>query len=465
MVNTKVICTIGPATNSYEMLEKLFHAGMNVARMNMSHGDHETHGKVIERIKRLNENIDYPVGILLDTKGPEIRTGDTEVDAVVGEKIEVAVVPMEEKPNLLYIGYPDLIHSVSDGDKITIDNGLINLKVLSKDKYTMMCEVIDGGYIKGRRHVNLPGVTVNLPAITEKDKSDILFGLEQGIDFVALSFVREASNIHEVQALLGDMVGKVKIIAKIENHEGVENVEEIIKAADGIMVARGDLGVEVDIEELPHIQRRIGALCAQHGKRLIIATHLLESMIENPIPTRAEVTDVSNAVYEEADAIMLSGETTVGKYPIRAVEHLVKLARKTETFPGVGYARRNLNVPKREQHVASCAVDLAIRLKDKGILVLTRTGFTADYASNCRPFGLKIYSFTDNPKTFRTMVLNRSVIPFFMPFSTKPEETLHNAFRILRDRGFVAAGEEIVVLSDMQTDEGIIDSIQIRPIP
>lgn len=295
MRKTKIICTIGPATESFDMLEKLYDAGMNVVRLNMSHGDHESHAKVIRAVQTLNKKVKFPIPILLDTQGPEIRTGDIADDLNLKEGSEISIsvrgaTNVEETS--IHINYDDLIDSVTVGDMITVDNGLINLEVLEKNEPTLRCKVIDGGVLKSKRHVNLPGIRVNLPAITEKDRKDILFAMEQELDYIALSFVRTANDVRELKEVLGEKANKIKIISKIEDQEGVRNLEEIIEESDGVMVARGDLGVEISVDLLPNEQRRMVRLCAEKGKRVIVATHLLESMIENPIPTRAEVTDV-----------------------------------------------------------------------------------------------------------------------------------------------------------------------------
>jgi len=331
---TKIICTVGPATSSYDMLEQMHAAGMDIVRLNMSHATQKWADHVINDIVELNKHTAFPVGILLDTQGPEIRTGvrESDLDLKAGDEISITVrdgVDVEESS--IRINYDELIDAVNVGDKITVDNGLINLEVLEKDKNRMRCKVLDGGKLGSKKHVNLPGIRVNLPAITQKDREDILFALERELDYIALSFVREASDVLQLRELINqhrpDKASTIRIISKIEDQQGVNNLEEIIKVSDGIMVARGDLGVEIDLAELPNTQRRIVRLCAEYGKRVIVATHLLESMIENPIPTRAEVTDVANAVYEEADAIMLSGETTVGKHPLRCVRQLDAIAR------------------------------------------------------------------------------------------------------------------------------------------
>lgn len=465
MRKTKIICTIGPKTDSYEMLEKMVAAGMNVVRLNMSHGDHESHAKVIKAIKTLNKKVKYPVPVLLDTQGPEIRTGDlqTDLDLRKGSVITVSVRGEHSvEETSIPINYDELVDTVQVGDKITVDNGLINLQVLSKSERSMNCEVLDGGLLKSKRHVNLPGIRVNLPAITEKDRRDILFGVEQEVDFIALSFVREASDIQELRALLGSKAQKIKIIAKIEDQEGVKNLEEIIQVADGVMVARGDLGVEIQVEELPNVQRNIVKLCAEYGKRVIVATHLLESMIENPIPTRAEVTDVANAVYEEVDAVMLSGETTVGKYPIRCIEYLDKIARASENGVGLRFSE-GLRGSDDKQMLAKSAVHLAESIKAKGIVVITRRGRMASFVCNARPVHATIYAFTNDSRTRRQMALNRNVLSYRINLSQDPEKTLSTAFASLIEKQACAPGDKVVVISDILEGSGV-DAIQVRQI-
>lgn len=467
MRKTKIICTIGPVTDSYPMLEKLAKAGMDIVRLNMSHGDHESAAKVIKSIKTLNRKVTYPIAILMDTQGPEIRTGDlaNELELRNGSIITISVRDSTDvESSSVHIHYDDLLETVSVGDRITVDNGIINFEVLAKnDNGTMQCKVIDGGILKSKRHVNLPGIRVNLPAITKKDKADILFAMEQQVDFIALSFVREAKDIRELRELMGEKARKIKIIAKIEDQSGVENLEAILDEADGIMVARGDLGVEINVAELPNVQRRIVQLCAERGKRVIVATHLLESMIENPIPTRAEVTDVANAIYEEVDAVMLSAETTVGKHPIRCVEQLVEIAEATESFPGLNFTR-NLDRDEEKQQLAITAVQLAESLKAKAIVVITRRGFMADYVTNCHPQHARICAFTNDSQTRRRLMLNRNVSPFRTAFSNDPEKTLQIAFDALKLRASFETGDKVVVISDILEGSGI-EAIQIRQIP
>ena len=271
MQKTRVICTIGPATESYEMLRKMYDAGMDIVRLNMSHGTRESHAKVIQYIKTLNKKVEFPIPILLDTQGPEIRTGDLSDDLNLQSGSIVSISargPLDVEESSIHIDYADLLETVNVGDKITVDNGLINFEILEKTGHLMQCRVLDGGILKSKRHVNLPGVRVNLPAITEKDEKDIIFGLARDVDFIALSFVRGVDDIRQLKHLMGHKVGKVKIIAKIEDQEGVSNLEDIIQEADGIMVARGDLGVEINLEDLPNVQRKIVRLCAESGKRV-----------------------------------------------------------------------------------------------------------------------------------------------------------------------------------------------------
>jgi pyruvate kinase len=304
-------------------------------------------------------------------------------------------------------------------------------------------------------------------SITQKDEEDIKFGLDRELDYIALSFVRDAKDVLQLRELINsyapEKLNQIKIIAKIEDQEGVRNLEEIVQVADGIMVARGDLGVEIDLADLPNTQRRIVRLCAEYGKRVIVATHLLESMIENPIPTRAEVTDVANAVYEEADAIMLSGETTVGKHPLRCIKYMDSIARATEPNPGLGFIK-NLRKNSDKEHLAATAVELAESLGAKGIVVVTRHGVMANYVTNCHPASSPIFAFTNVGVTRRIMTLNRYVYPFKIEFSADPEETMARAFAELKDKVNYKSGDKVVVISDLLIDKDSV-GIQIRYLP
>ncbi len=463
---TKIVCTIGPATASYPILEQLYHAGMNLVRLNMSHADHADAKKIINWIKTLNRKVQYPIPILLDTQGPEIRTGEINepIDLKPGQIVTVSVRGDDVETSSIHVNYSELVDVLEIGNRMTVDNGLINFEVLDKKGHQLICKVIDGGTLGSKRHVNLPGVRINLPSITAKDRKDIEFGLEHDVDFIALSFVRSAKDVVELRELLEskNKASSVQIIAKIEDQEGVHNVHEIVRAADGIMVARGDLGIETDIADLPNIQRRIVHSSAKWGKRSIVATHLLESMIENPIPTRAEVTDVANAIYEGVDGIMLSGETTIGKYPVRCVEQLDAIAKQTEKWPGLGY-EKELIADTDKQHIANNAVALAEDINAAGIVVITRRGITADLVTSARPQTVPIYAFTNSSKTRRRLSLNRAVLSYRMQFSSEPEKTLQRALLILKQREGFGGNAKVVVISDVLAERKT-DAIQLRYI-
>ena len=379
-----------------------------------------------------------------------------------GQIITVSVRAGEVEERSIHIDYKDLIGAVKEGDTLTVDNGLINLKVLKKDQGTLKCRVLDEGTLKSKRHVNLPGININLPAITNKDKKDINFGIQNKIDYIALSFVREAKDVLELKKYLGKSAEKIKIISKIEDRQGVDNIEGIIDVSDAIMVARGDLGIEINIEELPNVQRNIVRLCQEKGKRVIVATHMLESMIEHPIPTRAEVTDVANAVYEEADALMLSGETSVGKYPVSSVQHLDKIAVATEKQPGLSF-RKGLIKTDEKQHVGATAVGLAEAIGSSAVVVITRRGIMAQYVTNRRPVKTYIYAFTEDKTVRRQLSINRAVAAHQVKFDKDPEKTIRNALTALKKAEGFKSGDRVVVVSDIITKTDS-DAVLIRAI-
>ena len=426
---TKVIATIGPSTNSYEKLKNLHKAGMNVVRINMSHANHAYAQAIINHVKKLNKNeasLTNPIGILIDTQGPEIRTGisQSDIDLKVGEIVNLTIRDdVDVETSSIKINYKGLVKNVEKGSKISIDNGLINFKVLDKDNENLKCKVLDGGTLGSKRHVNLPGVRVDLPSITKKDRKDINFGIKNNVSFIALSFVRSAKDILTLRSILNRKKSPIKIIAKIENQEGLDNIHEITKAADIVMVARGDLGIETDLADLPNIQRRIMYASAKWGRRSIVATHLLESMIHNPTPTRAEVTDVANAIYEGADAVMLSGETSVGKYPIQCIKMLKKIAIKTEHFRTLGY-EKFLKDNSDWQNIAQGARDLADRINADGIIVITRSGQTANVVSNTKPFRMPVHAFTNNLDTFYHLSLIGGIEPHFIKSIVNQSNTI-----------------------------------------
>ena len=451
---TKIICTVGPSTASYEGIERLYQAGMSVVRLNMSHASQDEAAQIIHWIKTLNRKVRYPMPIMLDTQGPEIRTGplDEPLALHAGQKVylDVAPQPAADVPSIA-VNYPGLAEAVAVGDRVRLDNGLINVRVTARTSDRLECQVADGGLLGSRKHVNLPGIAVNLASITGKDRDDIAFGIAEEIDFIALSFVRSADDIAELQELLGPRAGRViQVIAKIENTEGVRNAEEIAQAADAV------------IATLPIVQRRLAEICARLGKRCIIATHLMESMIENPIPTRAEVTDVANAVYEGADAVMLSGETSIGAYPYRCVEQLANIAEASERQRGFSL-HESLANDTAKQHLATSAARLAEAIHAAGIVVITRRGITADLMTNCHPDQVPIFAFTNTSQTRRRLMLNRGVFAYRTSFSNDPEKTIQTAFAVLREREGIGPDESVVVISDVLAEKAV-DAIQLRKV-
>ena len=463
MKRTKIICTIGPATESFSSLKKLYKAGMNVARLNMSHSDHKSAKKIIDRLKKLNKQVKIPVGIMLDTQGPEIRTGNSAsvVDLVPGQIISFTVRDnIDVETTSIRVNYDELIESVKVGTLISLDNGLLNFKVLKKFENELECRVIDGGKLGSKRHVNLPGIRINLPAVTEKDKEDITFGLEEGVDFIALSFVRSANDIDDLRKFLGKRQKGVKIISKIEDREGLTNIDQICEASDGVMVARGDLGIETDLFNLPNIQRKIMSKCAENGVRSIVATHLLESMIDNPTPTRAEVTDIANAIYEGADAVMLSGETSIGKYPVDCVAYISKISKQTEKYRTLGYESK-LVADTDWQYLGIAAKSMAESIQADGIIAITRSGQTAEIVSNAKPFMIPVYAFSNNRKTLNQLSLAGSVNSFYSRMYSDHEKNVDSALKVLQKELNPNKSLKFIVISGILSEVSA-DSIEIR---
>ena len=462
---TKIICTIGPTTETFSSIKKLHEAGMNVARLNMSHSDHKNAKKIIDRIKKLNKTIENPVGILLDTQGPEIRTGDTSqvVNLEPGQLVSFTIRDkVDVETTSIRVHYDELIQSVNVGTLISLDNGLLNFKVLKKSKNELECKVLDGGKLGSKRHVNLPGIRINLPSVTEKDKRDIAFGLKEDVDFIALSFVRNASDIDDLKKVLKNRAKKVKIISKIEDREGLSNIEEICEVSDSVMVARGDLGIETDLANLPNIQRKIMSNCAKYGVRSIVATHLLESMIDNPTPTRAEVTDVANAIYEGADAVMLSGETTIGKYPTESVKFISRIAKQTEKYRTLGYESQLISKTDW-QHLGVAAKDIAESIQADGIIAITRSGQTAEIVANAKPFMIPIFAFSNNKKTIKQLSLTGSVHAYKSSMHSDHEKNLQSIMRILKRELSPKRDLKFVVISGILS-ENSADAIEVRSL-
>ena len=464
-IKTKIIATIGPSTSKYSDLKSLHAAGMNVARINMSHATHSDAINIINSINKINQlqsKVYGPAGILLDTQGPEIRTGinQSDIDLNIGDIVNLTIRDdVDVETSSIKINYKGLIKSVEKGSKISIDNGLLNFKVLAKDNENLKCRVLDGGTLGSKRHVNLPGVRVDLPSITKKDRKDINLAIKHNVSFIALSFVRSAKDVLDLRAILKKKKSSAQIIAKIENQEGLDNIHAITQAADIVMVARGDLGIETDLADLPNIQRRIMYATAKWGRRSIVATHLLESMINNPTPTRAEVTDVANAIYEGADAVMLSGETSVGKFPIQCIKMLKKIALKTEYFRTIGY-ERFLNESSDWQNIALGARDLASRINADGIIIITRSGQTANVVSNTKPFRMPVHAFTNNNNTYNHLSLVGGIKPYFLKSISNKSLTIKKIKSILSSSTKSKKSLKFVLIAGIYSASHT-DSIQI----
>ena len=464
---TKIVATLGPATESPEMIGKLIAAGVDVFRLNMSHADHDWVRRTVRVIRESSRQQERIVATLMDTQGPAIRTGDLPVplDLKPGQKFTLTVRgEVSEEEHSVDVNYENFVNDINVGDVVLIDNGEIHMKVLTKHAHKVECEVLTPGKLGSRRHINLPGVRVSLPPLTEKDIADIKVGLEVGVDYIALSFVRSPDDMNTLREQVQHAPHPPRLIAKIEDQSAVRHIEDIVEASDGIMVARGDLGVEVPYEELPIIQRRIVKTCLQHGCLVIVATHMLESMIENPLPTRAEVTDVANAVFEQADAIMLSGETTVGRYPLACIEVFKRIALRTERSGGANYHEETRLISPRQKLMKS-GILLADQLPAEGLIVFTYTGRIARYASWFRPRYSPIFAICANTNVAEEMALLRGVIPLHLPFDKKePEAAAEPAIKALLDRGWLKKGDKVVLIKATDADRRPMDAIQMRVV-
>lgn len=447
-----------------EVLCHLIEKGADVFRLNMSHAKHDWVREIVPRIRELERKMGRPVAILLDTQGPAIRTGDLKTDLRLnpGDILELTVRNAKSKERYsVDVNYDGFVADVSVGDTVLVDNGMIRLLVLEKGKNRVRCKVLTPAVLGSRRHINLPGVHVNLPPLTKKDIVDVALGVELGVDFVALSFVREKSDIDELRKLLAKKRSKALIVAKIEDQLAVRSIDKMIAAADAIMIARGDLGIECPMEELPIIQRRIVKKCIRLGKPVVVATQMLESMITNPLPTRAEITDVANAVFEQADAIMLSGETTIGRYPVECVEVLNRVAMRIERSGGAGYAEDALLEDARQKTVAA-AVVLANSLRDSKLIVFTWHGRMARYVSNLRPQRAPIFAFTPNEEVYRQLALCWGTFPVRIDFTEDPNETIESAEKFLRKNKLAVPGDHLVIVSDIRAGQALVDCVQLR---
>ncbi len=465
--HTKIIATLGPATESKEMLAKLITAGVDILRLNMAHGTHQWVDDAMWHIREASALVGRHVGVMMDVKGPEIRTGKVDAPIVLktGDPFEFYIEtasPTGDVP-AVSVNYPGLPGDLEVGVIVLIDSGLIRMRVLSKDDAHIRCEVLTPGTIGSKRHINLPGVFVNLPCLTAKDEDDLKAGVRAGIDFVALSFVRQADDIRTLRSFLDGLGSSAKIIAKIEDQAGVRNMRDIICEADAIMVARGDLGIEIDYHRLPLVQTELVASCQAEGKPVIIATHLLETMISSPMPTRAEISDVSNAIREQADAVMLSGETTVGAYPLESVQVMKNIIESIE--PSVkGELNRAIELKEPKSKMLRSAAVLAQELGNSSIVVFTRSGFLAYVLGALRARGVPIYAFTDVESVFRQLLLPWGVEPFLMEFSDDPELTITRALNMLKAKNWCKPGSWQVVITNALAHDKIIDTLQLRQV-
>lgn len=452
MLKTKIVCTLGPATNDEKTIEKMVFAGMNVARINFSHGTYEDHKKTIDKIKAVREKTGRPVAIMLDTKGPEIRLGKFENGSADLEKGKTFVLSSEDfigNAERASVSYKDLPSQLNKGDRVLLDDGNIELIVNDSDESEIKCTVVEGGIIKNGKGVNIPNVHIDMPHMSERDKNDLLFGIECDVDFVAASFVRSADDVVNMRKFIDYNGGHaIRIISKIENGEGVDNFSEILERSDGIMVARGDMGVEIPFERLPGLQKRFIRECYRAGKMVITATQMLESMIDHPNPTRAEITDVANAVFDGTSAVMLSGETAVGKHPLRAIKVMAKVAERAEkdVFEMRGY-ESNYVMDTSDTTNAMCdaACTTARDISADAIVALTMTGRSARRMSKFRP-ATPIVAATPNQKTYNQLALSWGVYPVLARNQTDFDSLFMHAIDCAKQIDIVSEGDRVVIV-------------------
>ncbi|MDE5943647.1 MAG: pyruvate kinase [Clostridia bacterium] len=452
MKKTKIICTLGPASDSEEVLADLIDAGMNVARLNFSHGTHEEHAAKIAKIKKVREAKKAPLPIMLDTKGPEFRIktfADGKITLHAGDTFTFTTKDIVGDNKKVSVSFAGICDQMLPGDKILLNNGLMIFEVEKVEKPNVICKTIVGGELSNRKSMFFPDKQLDMVYLSEQDKADIKFGVEQGVDFIACSFVSKAQDIIDVRNWLrecGSPDGEIEIIAKIESRAGVNNLDSILDASDGIMVARGDLGVEVPFEELPSIQKTIIKTCRIRGKRSITATEMLESMIKQPRPTRAEISDVANAVYDGSSAIMLSGETAAGEYPVEAVRAMARIAQQAEANTDyIAYIKdSDYHITKLSEALSHSACTLAHDIGASVIVVCTRTGGTARTVSRFRPL-IDIIGMTTDERAYRKLALSWGVIPVISEEFYSVDVLFHYAKRAAMDSGLVKKGDKIVL--------------------
>ena len=450
MRKTKIVCTVGPAVDNEEKIEQLMRAGMDAARFNFSHGTHESQLATLNKVKKVRDNLGLPVATVLDTKGPEIRIrafADGKVTLEQGQRFTLTTEEVAGDANIVSVTYPDLHKELSVGSIVLIDDGLVGMEVEEIEGCCIHCRVQSGGDLSNNKSINLPGSTIRLPSMTEKDKADIAFGVEQGFDFIAASFVRRASDIEDIRALLATLGGShIGIIAKIENREGVENMEEILRAADGVMVARGDLGVEIPAYEVPIVQKQMIEMSIRMGKTVITATQMLDSMMRNPRPTRAEVSDVANAVFDGTSCVMLSGETASGKYPIEAVTTMARIVEEAENAINYWkrFAAREIGSDTIPAAISHTACMTARDLGAKAILAATTSGYTAKSIARFMP-GCPIAAITTTERVRRSLALTWGVRPYLTGEADSTDRMFSLCTETARKEGLADRGDRVVI--------------------
>ncbi|MGN0658770.1 MAG: pyruvate kinase [Emergencia sp.] len=459
MRKTKIVCTIGPASRDPETLRQMLQAGMNVARLNFSHGTHEEHKETIETFRRIRDELGLAAAVLLDTKGPEIRVRDFADGSVAlesGQEFTLTTRDVVGTREIVSVTYQDLPKEVAPGNLVLINDGKIVVKVTRTSDTDVTGIVVHGGILSNHKGINLPNVKLNMQYISPQDREDILFGIENDVDYIAASFVRSAQDVREVRRLLDENGGsEIKVISKIESTQGIENFEEILQLSDGIMVARGDMGVEVAYEKLPGIQKRFIRRCVQSGKMVITATQMLESMITSPIPTRAEITDVANAVFDGTTAVMLSGETAAGKYPLEAVRTMAKIAEQAEIdqpkVPGRDLIWHEMDAQDVTNAVGHAACTLAKDIRASSIMAITKTGYTAKRMSKFRP-DIMIIGATPYEKTFHQLALVWGVQPVMANYRYDIEDLFGHCARKAIRAGLIQEGDKIVITAGLPVD-------------
>ena len=469
---TKIVCTIGPASRDADTMREMLEAGMNVARLNFSHGTHEEHRKTIETFRRVRDEQDRPAAILLDTKGPEIRLGDFENGSEILEEGDEFTLTSEECPGTkerVSTTYKALPSQVSLGTSILIDDGRVRLRVAGTTEDEVRCIVVNGGKVSNRKGVNIPNQSLDLEYISEADRQDILFGIEMDVDYVAASFVRSGADVKVLRALLNENGGdRIKIISKIENKEGIENFKEILALSDGIMIARGDMGVEVDFEKLPGIQKKFIKECCKAGKTVITATQMLESMTHSPAPTRAEITDVANAVFDGTSAVMLSGESAAGDYPVETVKAMAKIVSQAEEDAEEVNQYKFLEVETNDRDVSNAmghaACTTAHDIKASAIVAITTSGYTAEMMAKYKPVE-PIIAATPDSKTYHQQALTRGVYPVLTQRSSNWNDLMEKAIEGAERMKFVKKGDCIVLSAGMPLQvPGTTNLIRVKTI-